>query len=52
VYADVHHIEPLSEGGEDVLENVACLCAAHHREIHVGQRASELVASLRAARDF
>jgi hypothetical protein len=26
-YTEVHHIEPLSEGGEDVLENVACLCA-------------------------
>jgi predicted HNH restriction endonuclease len=49
-YSEVHHIEPLSEGGEDVLENVACLCAAHHREIHVGQRATELAALLRAAR--
>jgi hypothetical protein len=49
-YTEVHHIEPLSEGGEDVLENVACLCAGHHREIHVGQRAKELVASLHAAR--
>jgi hypothetical protein len=27
-YSEVHHIKPLSEGGEDVLENVACLCAA------------------------
>jgi HNH endonuclease len=49
-YTEVHHIEPLSEGGADVLENVACLCAAHHREVHVGQRAAELVASLRVAR--
>jgi predicted HNH restriction endonuclease len=49
-YTEVHHIEPLSEGGRDILENVACLCATHHREIHVGQRATELVASLRTVR--
>jgi predicted HNH restriction endonuclease len=49
-YTEVHHIEPLSEGGEDVLENVACLCPAHHREVHIGRRASELVAALRALR--
>jgi predicted HNH restriction endonuclease len=49
-YSEVHHIEPLSEGGEDVLENVACLCPAHHREVHVGRRAPELVSTLRSIR--
>src|SRR5262249_53781410 len=50
-FTEVHHIEPLSEGGEDVLENVACLCPAHHREVHVGRRARELTATLRAIRN-
>jgi predicted HNH restriction endonuclease len=50
-YTEVHHIEPLSEGGPDVLENVACLCPAHHREVHLGRRASELTAALRAIRN-
>jgi hypothetical protein len=49
-YSEVHHIEPLSEGGQDVLENVACLCPAHHREVHLGQRASELIAAVRVIR--
>ncbi len=51
VFTEVHHIEPLSEGGEDVLENVACLCPAHHREVHVGRQAPELSAALRAIRN-
>jgi hypothetical protein len=49
-YTEVHHIEPLSEGGSDVLKNVACLCPAHHREVHLGRRAIELAAALRAIR--
>src|SRR5215468_3369405 len=51
VFTEVHHIEALSEGGEDVLENVAYLCPAHHRELYVGRRAPELSAALRALRD-
>jgi hypothetical protein len=31
--------------------NVACLCPAHHREVHVVRRAPELIAALRAVRD-
>ena len=38
-YTEVHHITPLAEGGDDTIENVACLCAAHHREVHLGARA-------------
>lgn len=45
-YTEVHHIVPLANGGEDTIENVACLCPAHHREIHLGQRARELTAQL------
>lgn len=35
-YVEVHHIERLADGGKDTLENVACLCPKHHREIHFG----------------
>jgi HNH endonuclease len=41
-YMEVHHITPLAEGGDDTIENVACLCAAHHREVHLGIRAGHL----------
>lgn len=49
-YTEVHHITPLAVGGEDSIENVACLCAAHHREIHLGVKATELTAQLKAIR--
>jgi len=32
-YIEVHHIDPLADGGEDTIENVACVCPAHHREV-------------------
>ena len=41
LYTEVHHIVPLAHGGEDTVENVACLCPAHHREVHLGARAGE-----------
>ena len=49
-YTEVHHIVPLADGGEDTIDNVACLCPAHHREVHLGARAAELTASLRDVR--
>jgi predicted HNH restriction endonuclease len=49
-YTEVHHIVPLAEGGEDTIENVACLCPAHHREIHLGRRAAELTVQLKTMR--
>ncbi|MFC3124328.1 HNH endonuclease [Pseudoroseomonas globiformis] len=53
-YVEVHHIMPLSQGGPDVLNNLACVCPAHHREVHVG-RASERITNgllaLRASAD-
>jgi hypothetical protein len=45
-YTEVHHIIPLSEDGPDTIENVACLCAAHHREIHVGVGGLDLIQQL------
>lgn len=49
-YTEVHHIIPLADGGEDTIENVACLCAAHHREVHLGIEGARLTLQLRALR--
>lgn len=35
-YLEVHHIEPLSNGGHDTLINVASLCPHCHRQLHYG----------------
>ncbi|MGC1495927.1 MAG: HNH endonuclease signature motif containing protein [Sulfitobacter sp.] len=35
-YLEVHHIEPLSEGGLDTVENTLALCPNCHRKAHVG----------------
>jgi hypothetical protein len=45
-YCEVHHIRPLAEGGIDAPSNVACLCPAHHREVHHGKGAAALQAML------
>ena len=42
VFSEVHHIEPLAEGGEDTIENAACICPAHHREVHHGKEATKI----------
>jgi hypothetical protein len=49
-YTEVHHIIPLADGGQDTIDNVACLCPAHHRECHMGVRADELKSHLLAIR--
>ena len=49
-YTEVHHIIPLADGGDDIIENVACLCAAHHREVHLGARAGHLALQLKTLR--
>mgnify|MGYP001944141329 CR=1 FL=1 len=33
-YIETHHIIPLCNGGSDSLENLALLCAHHHRVAH------------------
>jgi|CXWL01.1.fsa_nt_gi hypothetical protein len=35
-FLETHHVVPLSEGGPDLVENVAALCPNHHREAHLG----------------
>ena len=48
-YVEVHHIKMLGDGGLDVLENVACVCPGHHRELHYGEKAPELAGALMGA---
>lgn len=45
-YLEVHHITPLSEGGEDSLLNAAALCPKCHRELHHGKKRMDLRAVL------
>jgi predicted HNH restriction endonuclease len=47
-FVEVHHLTPLAQGGKDTIENTACLCPTHHREIHHGKLRQQLTASLRA----
>lgn len=49
-FCEIHHIVPLSEGGEDVIENAICLCPVHHREAHHGMRRADLRAAMQQAR--
>lgn len=49
-FLEVHHIDPLSEGGKDRPENVAAICPSHHREAHHGVQAGEIRKALRALR--
>jgi hypothetical protein len=36
-FLDVHHIQPLSEGGRHVAANLLGICSAHHRATHRGE---------------
>jgi 5-methylcytosine-specific restriction protein A len=35
--AEAHHIVPKSQGGTDQLDNIAVMCAAHHRQLTQAQ---------------
>jgi hypothetical protein len=50
-FIEVHHIEPLAEGGPDEPENVACVCPSHHREAHHGKDAAGIRSALQAKRN-
>ncbi|TCA40084.1 HNH endonuclease [Rhizobium leguminosarum bv. viciae] len=45
-FVEVHHILPLGKGGRDSVQNVACLCPAHHREVHHGKHMKAITNSL------
>jgi hypothetical protein len=49
-YCEVHHVLHLANDGPDIIENVVCVCANHHRELHFGRMRDELARILRAAR--
>jgi hypothetical protein len=49
-FVEVHHIHPLGEGGQDKIQNVACLCPAHHREAHHGKYKDVITVSLKQKR--
>jgi hypothetical protein len=40
-FIDVHHVVPRAHRGPHRLENLACLCTAHHRAVHEGVLAIE-----------
>jgi 5-methylcytosine-specific restriction endonuclease McrA len=46
-YLHVHHIQELSEGGEDAPENVACLCPNCHYRVHHGKDGGEFNEKIR-----
>ena len=50
VYVEVHHILALEKGGADTIENVACLCPAHHCEAHHGKQAKAIAQALSTIR--
>lgn len=41
-YLEAHHVEWLSRGGVDAVENVAALCANCHRKMHILDRSSDV----------
>lgn len=49
-YVETHHLLPLAQGGDDLIENTACLCAVHHREIHCGKGRVALTVALQMVR--
>jgi hypothetical protein len=46
-YLEVHHLHRLADGGPDIVQNAAALCANCHRELHCGRDRSKRVAALR-----
>jgi HNH endonuclease/EVE domain len=49
-YREVHHIQPLADGGVDTIDNVVCLCPSHHREAHFGESREALKSTFIALR--
>jgi 5-methylcytosine-specific restriction endonuclease McrA len=33
-FLHLHHIKPVSDGGQSILENLITLCSAHHKHVH------------------
>ena len=41
-YIEIHHVNPLSEGGEDSINNTVALCPNCHRKIHYSKNKEEI----------
>ena len=50
-FVEVHHLIPLSQTGEDTLENTVALCPTHHRFLHIGNGREELTNQLISTRE-
>lgn len=42
---EVHHIIPLSQGGDNYSSNLICLCSHHHQEVHLNRISITLMGS-------
>lgn len=49
-YVEVHHLITMAEGGPDTMENLVCVCANHHRELHYGENRNHLREQLQRLR--
>jgi len=49
-YVEVHHLIMMAEGGPDTMENMVCVCANHHRELHYGENREQLKKQLQDLR--
>jgi 5-methylcytosine-specific restriction endonuclease McrA len=47
-YIEIHHVDPLSEGGEDSISNTVALCPNCHRKIHYAENKEELKQTLQS----
>lgn len=45
-YIEIHHVVPLSEGGEDSINNTVALCPNCHRALHYAENKEELKMAL------
>lgn len=46
MFFEVHHILPLSRGGEDKVDNLSKICPTCHREAHYGKKEKEIQSML------
>ncbi len=42
-YLEVHHLKRLADGGSDTIENAIAVCPNCHRELHYGEKKTEIL---------
>jgi len=45
-YLEVHHLKRLADGGSDTVENAVAVCPNCHRELHYGEKRTEILDAL------